>query len=236
MDEIEKNTVRVEEQLSEEQKFYRISEIGKKKILIVGNSITRHAPKPEIGWVGDFGMAASERKMDYVHRLLEFWNGKYAVAVRQCADWEKDYLKFDYRNSFSEARNFCADLLIFRLGENVRARKELYFAEALDLFLREIAPEKPILFTTCFWKNMVVDKVIREAADRRKMPCVELGDLGEQAEMKALGKFYHTGVANHPGDFGMAKIAERIARELDNWEIFSNYHADMSRVPRQKML
>ena len=32
--------------------------------------------------------------------------------------------------------------------------------------------------------------------------------------MKAVGKFAHAGVAAHPGDRGMAEIAERIYKKL----------------------
>ena len=56
--------------------------------------------------------------------------------------------------------------------------------------------------------------MIREYAKENNLPCVELGDLGELDEMKAIGLFTHEGVANHPGDKGMKKIAERIFEEV----------------------
>ena len=48
------------------------------RVLFVGNSITLHGPRPQIGWTNNWGMAASARDKDYVHLLQ-----KKIAAVRE---------------------------------------------------------------------------------------------------------------------------------------------------------
>ena len=58
--EIEKNTVPAENQLPEQEEIAFAGDRGADiRIAFVGNSITRHAPSEELGWPGDWGMAAS---------------------------------------------------------------------------------------------------------------------------------------------------------------------------------
>ena len=65
-----KNTVSAKGQLKENEYVTYIHGSGEGvRILFVGNSITLHGRKDEIGWTRVCGMAASEAEKDYVHLL-----------------------------------------------------------------------------------------------------------------------------------------------------------------------
>jgi len=65
-DDLQKNVVPAENQVKKPFRAFG-KENGSPRILYVGNSITRHGPKPEIGWTNDCGMAASSIDTDYGH-------------------------------------------------------------------------------------------------------------------------------------------------------------------------
>ena len=66
-----KNSVRADNQLDSDRYVSIISNSANRKVLFVGNSITKHAPAPTIGWYGDWGMAASKKENDYVHLIMK---------------------------------------------------------------------------------------------------------------------------------------------------------------------
>ena len=193
------------------------------RILIVGNSITLHEAKPEIGWHGSYGMAASAPEKDYLHLLMEKCTERWPDAVfciAQVAEWERQYMVgFEVLPQYAPARSFGADLIIMRCIENCHKRTldpvafEREYLKLLD-FLR-IKKTAKVVLTTGFWKHNG-DGVLRRLGKEKGYPVVELGDLGELDEMKAIGLFEHKGVANHPGDKGMQVIADRI------WEVIRN--------------
>ena len=213
-----KNTVDSKGQLKETEmiKFDNLTGEGK-RIMFVGNSITLHGIKSEIGWHGAWGMAASAKDKDYVHileRLILEKDPGASFCICQASRWERVYQNgSEVYELFKNARDFNADIIVFRCIENCSG-KDLdgeVFQRELDALLRYLdgSGDAKIVITTGFWRHPG-DGALRQYAKKMGYPCVELGDLGEDESMKAIGLFDHSGVANHPGDKGMQMIAERI--------------------------
>lgn len=222
MQQIEKNNVSAENQLAGAGLVTFENPDGRGvRVLFVGNSITRHAPSPAIGWTLDCGMAASAPEKDYVHLLMRSFrqtDPDAAFCVCQVADWERNYRTgSETYPLFADARNFHADIIFFRFIENCPCKE--FDAPAFRREYTALADyldpsgKAKIVCSSSFWKH-TGDKIIREIADERGYPFVYLGDLGESDEMKAIGCFEHVGVANHPGDRGMETIANRLWEAL----------------------
>jgi hypothetical protein len=210
---IDENTVEGFNQLKESD---LISYIGNKnaplKILIIGNSITRHGPKPEIGWDRDWGMAASCEENDYVHLLcsdLKKEGIDSFVMVRQGWWWERNYMNDTIWDEFKKEHEFDADIVVFRLGENILKDDRPYCYEKLKAFAPYICPHGKIVFTTLFWKCPTVDGAIKQVAEERGDIWVN-GCFDDDEECMAIGQFEHRGVAMHPSDKGMRAIATSV--------------------------
>ncbi len=190
------------------------------KLLFLGNSITRHGKAENLGWCGDWGMAASSKENDYVHKLISKFcqkGIKVSVCIANLSDWERTRNMDLLFTKYSSALRFNADYVIVRLGENACPDKylsefELCYGELTDLFSGNGAK---IVLTDLFWEYEPFDNFVAELAKARGYAFAEIHDLGNDDEMKAIGKFSHNGVAVHPGDKGMAEIAERIFRVLN---------------------
>jgi hypothetical protein len=216
---IDANTVSADNQVTMSTSSYILgSEEGSVKIAVLGNSITRHGPKPTIGWTHDFGMAASDKDHDYVHLLFKKLTDsgkKVCFFVKQFAVWERNH-EDEYDDFYTDVGQFNPDIIVFRLGENVNRQASLEVYEAATEKLLDYVGhgKAKLVLTTCFWKHGVADDAVRNICKKRGIEPTELNDLGELDEMKAIGLFEHSGVANHPGDLGMENIAERIYKDV----------------------
>ncbi len=215
---IQKNTVDSRNQLGKNPnvRFDNLNGAGP-RVLFLGNSITLHGVRPEVGWFHEWGMAASCEENDYVHLLkaaVREHHPNAAFCVCQAAEWETVYQKGSEKlDSYSEAREFGADIIVMRLIENCPGQDFDHdaFKRELHLLLSylDLSGKTQVILTTGFWRHPG-DKAIISYGAEHGLPVVTLGDLGDDDSMKALGLFEHSGVANHPGDLGMKRIAERI--------------------------
>ncbi len=115
---IRENTVSaVNQMINSSELSFLGNERAKTRILVVGNSITRHGPSESIGWNGDWGMAASAPEKDYVHRLytkLTEGGQDVYMRIRQASYWETHFLEENILSKYEEDRNFDANIVVFR--------------------------------------------------------------------------------------------------------------------------
>jgi hypothetical protein len=184
-------------------------------IYFLGNSITLHGPRTEVGWYGNWGMAASKEENDYVHKLIKklknVYNNQFIrinYGVRNIGNWE---LNFFIELDDLEINKI--DLLIIRLGENVNeeyARNNNYY-DALDRLIKKYKGNNTkIIITDNYWSSEFKDTIQRNIAIDNGYYFVQINDLYSNYENSAFGQFEHPGVAKHPSDIGMENIAQRI--------------------------
>ena len=219
-----KNDVPAVGQLKENDYIsYEIIKNADIKLLFLGNSITRHGKAENLGWYGDWGMAASSKENDYVHKLISKLdhNGlKTSACIVNLSEWERTRDMNLLLTKYLPALQFKADYVIVRLGENACLDKnlnefEVSYKELTDLFFKNGAK---IIITDLFWEFEPFDKFIATLASKKGYTYVMIHDLGNNEKMKAIDKFSHNGVAMHPGDKGMEEIAERIYEKLNNYK------------------
>lgn len=220
MKQTDENTVSAENQLRDENPVSFEGNPGSHpRIMFVGNSITRHNVLESIGWYNDSGMAASTKEKDYVHLIMKRIKEKNpgaAACICQASEWERGYAEPDWSNDrFAQAREFNADIIIFRLIENVGQDNfsHVLFTSAVREFLSYLNPDgrARIIITTGFWRHPG-DEDLRRIAEEDGYPLADLGVIGDDGSMRAVGLFEHAGVANHPGDKGMAAIAQAVGK------------------------
>lgn len=197
-----------------------------KKVLILGNSITRHGPKADIDWTGNWGMAASAEDKDFVHlieRALTSRTGsKPAVLAINIAEFERNFATYDVNAKLKDATTFGADLIILALGENVPSltseSSRIQFNQSTQKLLSLLKGDRNprIIVRSSFWANAVKDAILKQVCEEAGGAFVDISALGKDESNYARSErpFKHEGVARHPGDRGMQAIADAIMKAV----------------------
>ena len=199
---------------------------GKFRVLIYGNSIAYHGRAPKIGWNADWGMAASAREKDFAHLVvagLEERRGERAdFRIRNLAVLERNFRTnlTDFAELVDDV-TYAPDYVVIAIGENVPALGErdvpdyTRFLASLAKPLVESAKRPRVVMRSPFWRNAVKADCTEKAAKGAGAIYVDAGPIGGQEANMAIGLFGHKGVARHPGDLGMRRLADLILSGLE---------------------
>ena len=192
---------------------------GDVRVVFIGNSITLHGKAPQIGWTNEWGMAASAAEKDYVHLVtkgIERRAGrKAAVMVKNLYAFECDYRGYDF-SDIDDLVAFNPDYLVVAIGENVRdltteddrLAYRVAFKKLLSRFVHDGRRPNAVV-RGVFWANPAKDGQMSSAAADMSMAFVRT-DFCNTETMAGTNRFAHAGVAAHPGDVGMRRIADVI--------------------------
>ena len=196
---------------------------GGTRLVVLGNSITLAARHDEIGWPRSCGMAASAPEKDYVHLLIDGLGRRSSRGVdyriKNIATFERGWKGFDLAQ-YDHLVAFKPEILVVAIGENMANLTddsdafEAVFADLIGRF-KKANPACRIVVRGVFWPNSAKDAAMKAVAQRLGCAWVEMSDFGRHDEYKALGLYTHRGVAGHPGDKGMAVIADRLLKALE---------------------
>lgn len=202
------------------------SQVNHKKInhvLILGNSIVSHGPKPDIGWTGNWGMAASCVDSDFVHilkRKILLVNKNAEVRNENIGAFELNYSTFNLEE-YKSIRDFKPDMIIIKIAENVNdvTPIEKNFQSYYNKLLQYLDPKSRAIkiIVDGFMPNQNVNKIVKQVASDGGYDFVSITPLFEDKTNTALGKYAHAGVAAHPSDKGMRLIAERIWSSIQKY-------------------
>ncbi|MEO6685330.1 MAG: SGNH/GDSL hydrolase family protein [Dyadobacter sp.] len=186
------------------------------RVLIVGNSITGHGPAPELGWTGDWGMAASSAEKDYLHiisKKLKLLNPKVEIKINYAVDFERTYSQFDF-NSLETYADFKPDLVIMRIAENTDMDYVYNYETSYANYIAKLTSKTnaKVICTTSFWSSTAqVTPLIRNVASNKGYKLVDLTPLWSDNSYTAIKLFANSSVGAHPSDKGMQAIANRIS-------------------------
>lgn len=198
-----------------------------RNVLVLGNSITYY-PELYAHWWGYWGMAASQKKYDFVHVLeskLQILNRNVNVEPRHIAAWEADHENYDLSN-FDEYFTTSQDLVVIRLGENISSTTNLdtSLQDLID-YIKLKAPSSRIILTGVWMTSAIKDTYLNTAAINNALTYTELSSLYTDENKSKIGNVVYgedgqthiitdAAVAGHPGDLGMANIADKIYEKV----------------------
>ena len=197
--------------------LYENSE-SKIKILFVGNSISKHGPKPSIGWERNCGMAASCEANDYVHlivkKIMENFDPNVSYGIAQAAKYARTFFENGPEVDYTAAKDFGADIILIFYGANVPREYDTNenppktFGKAYEDMRCFFAEKKgaTVLHSMGFYIRPKLEEEKLAVARKYGDEYIDIDDIRRLPESH--------GMFNHPGDLGMQMLADRFYEHL----------------------
>ncbi len=188
------------------------------RITFVGNSLTQHPPKADIGWRSNWGMAATQPDRDYVHRVQLGATALMGQVVE--IDVVRSDIPFPNLDAARRIVEFDPDIIIIQMGNNAPRTTPLDDWVPLYWQIRSAAPGTRIIVVG-LWAvagDDVREGYAKTMASMIGAEFVPIWDIYSDATNGvADGVYTDPGVRWHPGDAGMAAIADRILARLTRY-------------------
>ncbi len=215
MKDFQENIVPAERQ---NEKPVWISENSGIRVMFVGNSITLHGIKLDIGWDRECGMAASCLEKDYVHQVLakiREYDPNVAYCIAQVAEFERGFFEQEAKDLYSSAGDFGADIVIMFFGANVSKDYDSMenppktFFEAFEDMRNLLSNngKAKVYISEGFYIRPVLDAAKKAVAEKYGDTFISMDDIRTREDSH--------GLFNHPGDLGMELIADRFFEAIE---------------------
>lgn len=199
---------------------------SKVRIIFAGNSIAKHAPRPESGWLNDCGMAASSIDKDYVHLIakkIKEYDPNVSFGIAQVAAHERRFFTEEPSLNYKPSHDFNANIVIMFYGANVSKDYDTMenppktFAQGYEDMRNYLSHDgKAAVFHSMgFYIRPNLDEEKKQVADKYGDPFIDISDIRSRDD--SHGRF------NHPSDEGMAAIADRF------WEYIEPIVKDLTK-------
>jgi hypothetical protein len=198
------------------------------KALFIGNSLL-------YGFT-TFGMCASDSSHDYYHyvnnKILSL-NSNYTVTKHEGYTWE-GYTTLSEQNEWLNTvllplLSNDLDLIIIQLGDNINDAAKLAVFEQGTInflkFIRQNCPKARTVWVGEWYSSSEKQSFIASACIKTGSFFIDISDINITENQSAIGNTVtmdngstytvtQAGVASHPGNTGMLKIANRICYKL----------------------
>ena len=182
-------------------------------VLVIGNSITHHGPKPSAGWYGDWGMAAPSAEKDFSHLVASALNVPLSANNLAIEDPQPNTLS---QISAIATRVGPGTAVILEFGDNVRSAGVDAFEQQYGQLAAAVVKGNSLVCVSTWWESQNVDNAIKRACSAHGGRYAYIGDIRPNPANPDLQSTAYPDwqVNAHPQQWGHRQIAKRVLLQL----------------------